>query len=151
MGHSLKLRTNLLTDAEAPIINPCPSDIKIISLEASHTLVLPAVTVTDNVGVDKFTTNYPNGSEVTWGEYNITYTASDKAGNKAHCNFRITIAGKHISSSTRPLFNVRVKRGNRLYFCEIGSEKEKKYTVESRSTDTRLIRTPGYCGQFRLS
>ena len=25
------------------------------------------------------------------------------------------------------------------------------YTVEPRSTDTRLIRTPGYCGQFRLS
>ena len=24
-------------------------------------------------------------------------------------------------------------------------------TVEPRSTDTRLIRTSGYCGQFRLS
>ena len=24
-------------------------------------------------------------------------------------------------------------------------------TVEPRSTDTRLIRTPGYCGQFHLS
>ena len=27
----------------------------------------------------------------------------------------------------------------------------KQSTVESRSTDTRLIRTPGYCGQFRFS
>ena len=27
----------------------------------------------------------------------------------------------------------------------------KAYTVEPRSTDTRLIRTPGYCGHLRLS
>ena len=55
--------------------------------------MLPVVTETDNVGVNLFTTNLKNGSEVTWGEYNITYTASDKAGNREYCRFLITIAG----------------------------------------------------------
>jgi len=54
--------------------------------------MLPAVTVTDNVGVHNFSTNMKNGSEVTWGEYNITYTASDKAGNTEYCRFLFTIS-----------------------------------------------------------
>ena len=56
--------------------------------------MLPAVTVTDNVGVHNFSTNMKNGSEVTWGEYNITYTASDKAGNTEYCRFLFTISGR---------------------------------------------------------
>ena len=74
-------------------MNLCPADIRIVSLVQWHKLVLPAVEVTDNKGVDQFTTNIQNGSEVTWGEYNITYTASDKAGNTVHCRFLIIIAG----------------------------------------------------------
>ena len=81
------------TDLEPPQIDSCPGDIKINSPVKWHKLVLPSVTVRDNVGVDLFTTNIQNGSEVTWGEYNITYTAEDKAGNKALCRFLITIAG----------------------------------------------------------
>lgn len=58
-------------------------------------LVLPAVNVTDNVGVNLFTTNIQNGSNITWGDYNISYIVSDTAGNKAHCSFLITIAGMY--------------------------------------------------------
>ena len=81
------------TDLEAPIIDRCPGDIKTISTQRLMELVLPGVKVTDNVGVHNFLTNIQNGSEVTFGQHNITYTASDKAGNKAYCRFRITIAG----------------------------------------------------------
>ena len=76
------------------MIVPCPEDIKIISTQRWHKLVLPAVTVTDNVGVNLFTTTPKNGSEVTWGEYEITYSASDKAANTEYCRFLFTIAGK---------------------------------------------------------
>lgn len=58
-------------------------------------LVLPAVNVTDNVGVNLFTTNIQNGSNITWGDYNISYIVSDTAGNTAHCSFLITIAGMY--------------------------------------------------------
>ena len=78
--------------------------------------MLPAVTVTDNVGVDSFTTKPPNGSEVTWGEYNIIYTALDKAGNKADCKFRITIAGMYTSFIASPLFGVWVKGKPVVFF-----------------------------------
>lgn len=76
-------------------MDPCPGDIKIISSVRWHKVVLPAVNVTDNVGVNLFTTNIQNGSNITWGDYNISYSASDKAGNKAHCSFLITIAGMY--------------------------------------------------------
>ena len=48
------------------------------------------------MGVHVFTTNIQNGSDVTWGEHNITYKASDKAGNIADCNFVITVAGRYL-------------------------------------------------------
>ena len=82
--------------------------------------MLPAVTVTDNVGVHLFTTNVVNGSEVTWGEYNITYTAKDKAGNAAYCRFLITVAGMYVLyaylENKKPVIaqEVRVQARSRL-------------------------------------
>ena len=78
---------------EAPVIDLCPRDIKIISKEKVPKLILPGVKVTDNVGVDHFVTSIKNGSKVTVGQHLITYTATDKAGNKAYCRFRMTITG----------------------------------------------------------
>jgi len=78
-------------DVEAPVIDLCPRDIKIISKEKVPKLILPGVKVTDNVGVDHFVTSIKNGSKVTVGQHLITYTATDKAGNKAYCRFRMTI------------------------------------------------------------
>ena len=89
----MKRFKHLSPDVEAPVIDRCPRDIKVISKEKVPKLILPGVIVTDNVGVYHFLTNIQNGSKVTFGQHNITYTASDKAGNKAYCRFRITIAG----------------------------------------------------------
>jgi len=50
------------------------------------------VNVTDNVGVFLLKPNIENGSRLTWGKYDINYTASDIAGNTAHCQFLVTIA-----------------------------------------------------------
>lgn len=84
----------LWTDLEPPKIVPCPGDIKIISTARWHKLALPSVNVTDNVGVELFSTNIQNGSEMTWGEHNVTYKALDRAGNAAYCRFLYTIAGR---------------------------------------------------------
>ena len=61
-------------------------------------VVLPPSFHTDNVGVTFFTTSNRNGSELTWGQYSITYSASDKAGNTANCTFHISIAGEYVFS-----------------------------------------------------
>ena len=63
--------------------------------------MLPPSFYTDNAGVTAFTTSIRNGSELTWGQYSITYAASDKAGNKANCTFHISIAGKYICISMK--------------------------------------------------
>ena len=93
-------------DIEPPQIYPCPGDMKIISKVRWRKLQLPTVTVTDNVGVSLFTTNMQNESEVTWGEYNITYSAADIAGNRAYCIFLITITGMYRGLSTSAMNSV---------------------------------------------
>ena len=81
------------TDVEPPKISSCPDNIHITSKKKMHKVLLPGVTVKDNVGVYLFTTSRPNGSEFTWGEHNVTYTASDVAGNIAKCHFQVIITG----------------------------------------------------------
>ncbi|PFX23090.1 Low-density lipoprotein receptor-related protein 6 [Stylophora pistillata] len=78
-------------DLEPPKISSCPSGIHITSAKKLTQVFLPGVVVTDNVGVFKFMTSRPNGSDFTWGKHNITYTALDAAGNRATCDFRIEI------------------------------------------------------------
>ena len=71
--------------------------MQIISGTQWSKVVLPPSYHSDNVGVTVFTTSIRNGSELTWGQYNITYAASDKAGNTANCTFHVSIAGEYIS------------------------------------------------------
>lgn len=75
--------------------------MQIISGTKWTKVVLPPSYHTDNVGVTVFSTSIRNGSELTWGQYSITYAASDKAGNKANCTFHISIAGKYIYISMK--------------------------------------------------
>lgn len=83
------------TDLEPPKFASCPADIHKTSTKKNNKIFLPGVTVTDNVGVYQFITNRPNGSDFTWGEHNITYTASDKAGNTVKCHFQVIIVGMY--------------------------------------------------------
>lgn len=86
---------NHATDHEPPKIANCPNDIHKTSKQKLTQVFFPGVIVTDNVAVHLFTTSRPNGSEFTWGEHNMTYTASDKAGNIAKCHFQIIIVGMY--------------------------------------------------------
>lgn len=91
----LSLKNNL-ADLEPPKIAKCPDDIHKTSKEKWTKIFFPRVTVTDNVGVHLFGTNRKNGSKFTWGEHNVTMTASDKAGNTVTCHFQVVIVGKYI-------------------------------------------------------
>ena len=84
------------TDTEPPRFRHCPSNMQIISGKKWSKVVLPPSYHTDNVGVTVFSTSIRNGSNLTWGEYKITYAASDKAGNTANCSLYISIAGEYI-------------------------------------------------------
>lgn len=88
------LSINIKTDLEPPKIANCPDGIYKTSEEKWTKIFFPGVTVTDNVGVHLLTTDRQNGSMFTWGEHNVTYTASDIAGNTAKCHFQVIIVGK---------------------------------------------------------
>ena len=88
----------ILTDREPPRIANCPDVIYKTSEEKWTKIFFPVVTVTDNVGVHSITLSRQNGSELTWGQHNVTYTASDIAGNTARCHFQVIIGGMYSSS-----------------------------------------------------
>jgi hypothetical protein len=48
----------------------------------------------DNVDVTSVETNIYNGSELSYGEYNVSFTAYDRAGNTAICTLKITVSRK---------------------------------------------------------
>jgi len=91
----IKKKNRYLTDLEPPKIAKCPDDIHETSKEKWTKIFFPGVTVTDNVGVHLLTTSRKNGSDFTWGEHNVTYSASDKAGNTAKCHFQVVIVGMY--------------------------------------------------------
>lgn len=74
--------------------------------------MLPPSYHTDNVGVTEFSASIRNGSKLTWGQYNVTYAASDKTGNAANCSFHISIAGEHIfiSMHLRKMIGIGVRK-----------------------------------------
>ena len=86
----------LQIDLEPPKIANCPDNIRKTSSTTRTKIFFPGVTVTDNVGLYSVTTNRPNGSDFTWGEHNVTYTASDTARNTAQCHFQVIITGRYI-------------------------------------------------------
>lgn len=80
-------------DVEPPVIS-CPDDIFLSTGKKDNTIFFPGLTTSDNVGVFSIIPSRPNGSEFTWGEHNVTFTVTDKAGNVAECNFKVIITGE---------------------------------------------------------
>lgn len=57
-------------------------------------IFIVTTTFADNVGVYKITTNVRKRFDQT-GPYPQYFTASDKAGNRAKCNFDLLIGGEN--------------------------------------------------------
>ena len=91
----LFFRAQKKKDVEPPAIS-CPDDIFLSSGKKDNMVFFPEVTTSDNVAIYSVTPNRPNGSEFTWGEHNVTFTVTDKAGNVAVCNFKVVITGKYM-------------------------------------------------------
>ena len=85
------------TDKERPRVSFCPSDIKRQSENAVR-VTWNYPTFEDNF--DKppvqlhITSNRNPGVEFPWGIYPVIYEASDRAGNKAKCEFNVEVGRK---------------------------------------------------------
>ncbi|XP_072181951.1 hyalin-like [Diadema setosum] len=98
--------TVIVTDVTAPTFRDCPADQSVSTLEG-----LPYANVSwkepvviDISGTMSLIFNGPgtNGGPYNIGEYNVTYTASDEAGNTANCSFIITVIDYELPNVTCP-------------------------------------------------
>lgn len=83
-------------DTEAPVFSSCPDNIIENVAPAANTKVVvwqvPAVK--DNVGVASLTSSHDLQFAFPIGLTQVTYTATDAAGNSSTCSFEVTILDK---------------------------------------------------------
>ncbi|XP_041472918.1 hyalin isoform X10 [Lytechinus variegatus] len=85
--------SGVITDTEDPVLTNCPTDIVNNANPGSSSLVVSwiAPEATDNSGSVTVTVSTPSGSTFPVGTTQVTYTATDAAGNTDSCSFDITI------------------------------------------------------------
>lgn len=79
----------------------------------------------DNVGIVKIIerNGHRPGQVLLWGTYDITYIASDAAGNSAECNFKVTLLQQFCPPLADPLGGTQNCKdwgaGGQFKVCEI--------------------------------
>lgn len=84
-------------DKIPPEVKNCPGDLWIITKNGSSIVAWTEPEFTDNVGITKIEENsgHRSGQTLSWGIYQIAYIASDAAGNKATCTFKVSVLCKY--------------------------------------------------------
>jgi HYR domain/Secretion system C-terminal sorting domain len=79
-------------DRIAPVFNSCPKDMNILSPSSCLPTAWSEPTVTDNCTTrPSLKSNFYSGACMPIGTTTVTYTASDSAGNKSICAFKINV------------------------------------------------------------
>jgi len=79
----------ILEDTAPPTIANCPADIILTDDQSIATWTTP--TVTDDCGLQTFTSNYSSGDAFPLGTTTVIYTATDNCGNTVTCQFDVTV------------------------------------------------------------
>ncbi|MCW3787608.1 HYR domain-containing protein [Plebeiibacterium sediminum] len=79
--------------AFAPVISNMPEDINVSVDEGQSyaTVSWDEPTATDDINVSSFSSDYSSGDQFAIGETEVTYTATDAAGNKTTASFTIKV------------------------------------------------------------
>ncbi len=91
-GNSATATLIVTVDGTAPVLKGVPTDTKYINVNDS-TYTLPVVTAEDAVDGNVEVITEGTVDETTEGEYDITYTATDRAGNSATATFKVVVDG----------------------------------------------------------
>lgn len=96
-GYSGSQCKQLEVDKEPPKVEHCPGDLWVIARNGSAVVSWDEPHFSDNIGVTKIVekNGHRPGQTLLWGSYDITYTASDAAGNSAICSFKVSLLGKY--------------------------------------------------------
>lgn len=96
LGYTGSNCQQLEVDKQPPKVEHCPGDLWVIARNGSAVVSWDEPHFSDNIGVTKMVekNGYRPGQTLLWGAYEITYVASDAAGNTASCSFRVTLLCK---------------------------------------------------------
>lgn len=101
-------------DKEPPHVQHCPGDLWIISRNGSAQVTWDEPEFVDNVGVTRVIerSGHRSGQTLLWGTYDITYLASDAAGNTASCSFKVSVLSEFCPSLADVSFYLLTHRKN---------------------------------------
>lgn len=124
-SHSGAQCTQVDVDKEPPQKVHCPGDIWIISRNGSAQVTWDEPEFTDNVGVTRIIekSGHRSGQTLLWGTYDITYIASDAAGNTATCSFKVSVLSEFCPALADPVGGTQSCKdwgaGGQFKVCEI--------------------------------
>lgn len=106
-GYSGPSCQQVVADKEKPKVEFCPGDLWVIAKNGSALVTWDDPQFKDNVGVTAVTerNGHRSGQTLSWGTYDITYVASDAAGNSEICSFTISVLSKLLLSFKLQIYN----------------------------------------------
>lgn len=133
-GYSGSQCQNLEVDKEAPKVEYCPGDLWVIARNGSAVVNWDEPQFTDNIGVVKIIerNGHRPGQTLLWGAYDITYIASDAAGNSATCTFKVSLLQEFCPPLADPLGGTQTCKdwgaGGQFKVCEIACNPGLKFS-----------------------
>uniref|UniRef100_A0A1A9UCN5 Uncharacterized protein n=1 Tax=Glossina austeni TaxID=7395 RepID=A0A1A9UCN5_GLOAU len=135
-GYSGPNCQQLVVDKEPPIVEHCPGDLWVIAKNGSAVVTWDEPHFSDNIGVTKIIerNGHRSGSTLLWGSYDITYLASDAAGNTASCNFKVSLLTEFCPPLSDPVGGIQVCKdwgaGGQFKVCEIACNLGLRFSEE---------------------
>jgi hypothetical protein len=125
LGYSGQQCQQLDIDKVAPKVEHCPGDLWVIAKNGSAVVNWDEPHFSDNIGVTKIVerNGHRPGQTLLWGTYEITYVASDAAGNSATCSFKVSLLSEFCPPLADPLGGKQSCKdwgaGGQFKVCEI--------------------------------
>lgn len=127
-GYSGQQCKQLESDKEPPKVEYCPGDLWIIARNGSSVVNWDEPHFSDNVAVTKVIekNGHRRGQTLLWGTYDITYIASDAAGNTATCGFKVSLLSEFCPPLADPIGGSQACKdwgaGGQFKVCEIACQ-----------------------------
>lgn len=124
-GYTGSQCTQIEVDKEPPEVVHCPGDLWIISRNGSAQVTWDEPHFSDNVAVTRIIerNGHRPGQTLLWGTYDITYIASDAAGNTATCSFKVSVLSEFCPPLADPIGGTQNCKdwgaGGQFKVCEI--------------------------------
>ncbi|KAJ7392959.1 hypothetical protein OS493_008200 [Desmophyllum pertusum] len=100
-----------VSDKERPRVSSCPPDIKKQTEQNEIRVTWDYPVFEDNFDVPpvqlRISSNRNPGALFPWGRYHVVYTASDRAGNKATCEFYVEVGPVACTYFEAPAYGAR--------------------------------------------